>query len=138
MLSQKLGISPSSCHGQIIGEHGDSSIALWSRVNVSGIQLREIKPTIATKNDDEEMIKIHKEVVNAAYNIIKLKGYTSWAVALSLADITECIFRDSASVRQLSVSVKGFYGIEDDVFMSISAVLEVSARLCKLLIVYRQ
>lgn len=133
LLSQKLKVAPTSCHGNIVGEHGDASVALWSMVNIAGIRLREIKPKIATPDDDEDFGKIHKEVVNAAYNIIKLKGYTSWAVALSLADIVECIFKDTANVRQVTVSVKGLHGVEDEVFMSTAAVLEVGQKNCVLL-----
>ena len=28
-MAEKLGIHPSSCHGWILGEHDDSSVAVW-------------------------------------------------------------------------------------------------------------
>lgn len=74
MLSTKLGVSPKSCHGYVIGEHGDSSIPVWSNLNVAGVRLRDLKRDIATPSDDEKFGDVHKEVVNAAYEIIKLKG----------------------------------------------------------------
>lgn len=125
MLSNKLEVSPMSCHGYIIGEHGDTSIPVWSSVNIAGVRLREVKPNVATPEDEESMQKIHVEVVNAAYKIIKLKGYTNWAIGLSLADLAHSIFKDTCNIREVSVSVKGYYGIEDDVFMSLPAILEV-------------
>ncbi|KAK2116210.1 hypothetical protein P7K49_006836 [Saguinus oedipus] len=44
LMAEKLGIHPSSCHGWILGEHGDSSVAVWSGVNVAGVSLQELNP----------------------------------------------------------------------------------------------
>ncbi|VDO86224.1 unnamed protein product [Haemonchus placei] len=64
LLSEKLHIAPSSCHGWIIGEHGDSSVAVWSGVNVAGVTLSNVKPEIGGSEDDEHWEQeIHKKVV---------------------------------------------------------------------------
>lgn len=125
MLSKKLEVAPTSCHGYIIGEHGDSSIPVWSNVNVAGVRLREIKPDVATSNDNEHIGDIHKEVVDAAYKVIKLKGYTSWAIGLSVSQLVQSIFNDTSNVHAVSVSVKGHHGVNDEVFMSLPATLKV-------------
>uniref|UniRef100_A0A7N9D5U0 L-lactate dehydrogenase n=1 Tax=Macaca fascicularis TaxID=9541 RepID=A0A7N9D5U0_MACFA len=53
LMAEKLGIHPSSCHGWILGEHGDSSVAVWSGVNVAGVSLQELNPEMGTDNDSE-------------------------------------------------------------------------------------
>ncbi|CAO4365159.1 unnamed protein product [Caenorhabditis nigoni] len=124
LLSEKLNIAPSSCHGWIIGEHGDSSVAVWSGVNVAGVTLHDVKPDIGEKTDNEHWeAEIHKKVVDSAYEIIKLKGYTSWAIGLSVAKIAQGIFSNSRNVYALSTNVKGFHGIEDEVYLSLPVVL---------------
>lgn len=123
LLSQKLGIAPSSCHGYIIGEHGDSSVAVWSGVNVAGVRLCDINPNAGSDDDPENWKQIHKDVINSAYEIIKLKGYTSWAIGLSVASMVQSILRNSAEVHAVSVNIKGHHGINDDVFLSIPSVL---------------
>ncbi|KAK6053278.1 L-lactate dehydrogenase [Cooperia oncophora] len=133
LLSQKLKIAPSSCHGWIIGEHGDSSVAVWSGVNVAGVTLSNVKPDIGGTTDDEHWEQeIHKKVVErlghifyafSAYEIIKLKGYTSWAIGLSVAKIVQAIMTNSRNVFALSTNVKGFHGIEDEVYLSLPVVL---------------
>lgn len=80
LLAQRLAVAPTSMHGWIIGEHGDSSVPVWSGVNIAGIRLREINPSAGLEGDQENWAECHKEVVNAAYEVIKLKGYTSWAI----------------------------------------------------------
>uniref|UniRef100_A0A2K6C3U6 L-lactate dehydrogenase B chain n=1 Tax=Macaca nemestrina TaxID=9545 RepID=A0A2K6C3U6_MACNE len=51
LMAEKLGIHPSSCHGWILGEHSDSSVAVWSGVNVAGVSLQELNPEMGTDND---------------------------------------------------------------------------------------
>uniref|UniRef100_A0A8C0UD01 L-lactate dehydrogenase n=1 Tax=Cyanistes caeruleus TaxID=156563 RepID=A0A8C0UD01_CYACU len=63
LMSEKLGIHPSSCHGWILGEHGDSSVAVWSGMNVAGVCLQELNPAMGTDNDPENWKEIHKQVV---------------------------------------------------------------------------
>uniref|UniRef100_A0A2K5TK11 L-lactate dehydrogenase n=1 Tax=Macaca fascicularis TaxID=9541 RepID=A0A2K5TK11_MACFA len=53
LVAEKLGIHPSSCHGWILGEHGDSSVAVWSGMNVAGVSLQELNPEMGTDIDSE-------------------------------------------------------------------------------------
>lgn len=39
-------------------------MAVWSEVNIAGVQLRDINPNIATDNDPDNWKNIHHEVVN--------------------------------------------------------------------------
>ncbi|RZC36249.1 L-lactate dehydrogenase, partial [Asbolus verrucosus] len=105
LMSQRLGIAPSNCHGWIIGEHGDSSVAVWSGVNVAGVRLRTLNPVIGTKEDPEKWDDVHTHVIQSAYEIIKLKGYTNWAVGLSVANLAQSILCNSSNVHAVSVHV---------------------------------
>uniref|UniRef100_A0A2K5KHV1 L-lactate dehydrogenase n=1 Tax=Cercocebus atys TaxID=9531 RepID=A0A2K5KHV1_CERAT len=53
LVAEKLGIHPSSCHGWILGEHGDSSVAVWSGMNVAGVSLQELNPEMGTDINSE-------------------------------------------------------------------------------------
>lgn len=123
LLAQRLHVAPTSMHGWIIGEHGDSSVPVWSGVNIAGIRLREINPNAGHENDTENWNECHKDVVSAAYEVIKLKGYTSWAIGLSCADIASAIFRNANAVKAVSTMVKGIHGIDKEVFLSLPCVL---------------
>uniref|UniRef100_A0A8D2D4X0 L-lactate dehydrogenase n=1 Tax=Sciurus vulgaris TaxID=55149 RepID=A0A8D2D4X0_SCIVU len=67
LIGEKLGVHPTSCHGWIIGEHGDSSVPLWSGVNVAGVPLKSLHPDLGTDSDKEQWKTIHKQVVERAY-----------------------------------------------------------------------
>ncbi|KAL3318575.1 hypothetical protein Ciccas_002761 [Cichlidogyrus casuarinus] len=119
MLSKKLNISASSVHGYIIGEHGDSSVPVWSCVNIAGVRLSKHLPDIGTDKDPENFAKIHKDVVDSAYEIIRLKGYTSWAIGVSTATLCNSIINNHHSVWPLSTLAKGFHGITDEIYISL-------------------
>ncbi|XP_076761638.1 L-lactate dehydrogenase isoform X1 [Xylocopa sonorina] len=130
LLSQKLNVAPTSCHGWIIGEHGDTSVPVWSGVNVAGVRLRDLNENVGTDKDTEHWGDLHKQVVDSAYEVIKLKGYTSWAIGLSVANLASAILRNSNQVHAVSTLVTGYHGIDKDVFLSLPCTLGESGVNC--------
>ncbi|KAL4641996.1 L-lactate dehydrogenase B chain-like [Arapaima gigas] len=132
LLAEKLKISPSSVHAHIIGEHGDSSVAVWSGANVAGVHLQPLHPEAKTKEDSEGWLEVHQKVVDSAYDIIKLKGYTSWAIGLSVSNLAQSILKNLRSVQPVSTLVQGLHGITEEVFLSLPCVIG-SAGVCGVL-----
>lgn len=64
-------------------------------------------------------------VRNAAYEIIRRKGATNFAIAAALNRIIEAVVRDQASVLTVSTLVEGHYGIHG-VCLSLPAVVDRS------------
>ncbi|CAH0578391.1 unnamed protein product [Chrysodeixis includens] len=123
LLSEKLGIATTSCHGYIIGEHGDSSVPVWSGVNIAGVRLSDLNQKIGSDSDPENWKETHTMVVKSAYEVIKLKGYTSWAIGLSLSQLAQAILSNANSVHAVSTYLKGEHDINDEVFLSLPCVL---------------
>ncbi|KAM7330811.1 hypothetical protein ACRRTK_010000 [Alexandromys fortis] len=98
-------------------------VPLWSGVNVAGVPLKSLNPALGTDADQEQWKKIHNQVVESAYEVIKLKGYTSWAIGLSVANLAESVMKNLRRVHPISTMIKGLYGIKDDVFLSVPCVL---------------
>ncbi|CAH8589157.1 unnamed protein product [Schistosoma turkestanicum] len=119
LLGEKLQVSANSVHGYVIGEHGDSSVAVWSSVNVGGVRLSSLNPKIGYDKDPQHFDEIHKQVVQSAYDIIRLKGYTSWAIGLTCRSLCNALLNNLHTVYPLSVPVKGIHGIEEDVYLSL-------------------
>ncbi|KAK2113050.1 hypothetical protein P7K49_007316, partial [Saguinus oedipus] len=82
-----------------------------------------LHPDLGTDTDKEQWEEVHKQVVESAYEVIKLKGYTSWAIGLSVADLAETIMSNLRRVHPISTMIKGLYGIKDDVFLSVPCIL---------------
>lgn len=116
ILAQKLDISPQSVHGWIIGEHGDSSVPVWSGVNIAGVPLDAFGPK-------EQWESVHHDVVRAAYEVIQKKGYTNWAIGAGVASLVASIVQDQKRVVPVSTDLGGLYDVKEDVFLSLPCVL---------------
>lgn len=81
------------------------SVPVWSGVNVAGVRLRDLSKQVGTDEDKENWGELHKQVVQSAYEVIKLKGYTSWAIGLSVSHLASAILRNSNQVHAVSTLV---------------------------------
>ena len=111
-LGERLGVDSRSVHSFIVGEHGDSEIALWSTANVSGVPINDFCEMRGFFDHDEAMAKIAEDVKNSAYEIIKRKHATYYGIAMAVKRICECIVNDEKSVLSVSSLVHDFYGID--------------------------
>ena len=110
-LGEHLSVDSRSVHAFIIGEHGDSEIAVWSSANVSGVNIHKFCEMRGHFAHDEAMIRIGDEVKNAAYKIIEKKHATYYGIAMAVRRICECIIRDEKSILSVSSPINGEFGI---------------------------
>ncbi|XP_051916608.1 L-lactate dehydrogenase B-B chain-like [Hippocampus zosterae] len=123
LMAERLGVHPSGVHGLVLGEHGDTSVPVWSGANVAGVGLRALNPDAGADSDPENWKETHKMVVDSAAEVIKLKGYTNWAIGLSVAELTESIVKNLNRIHPVSTAVQGLYGIAEEVYLSLPCVL---------------
>lgn len=121
-LGQHLGVDSRSVHAFIVGEHGDSEIAVFSSANISGIPLDDFCEMRGHYNHVEASKKIGEEVKGLAYEIIERKGATYYGIAMAVKRICEVIVRDQKSILPVSTMMHGEYGISD-VVMSMPCVV---------------
>lgn len=114
LLSAHCHVDPSNVHAYIIGEHGDTEVPVWSLANIAGVRFVDYCP-VCSGSCCHELPKdqIFNEVKNAAYQIIKGKGATYYAIGLALVEIVESIIRDEHSVLTVSSLLTGEYAMED-------------------------
>jgi L-lactate dehydrogenase len=116
-LGLRLRVDPRSVHANVVGEHGDSEVVLWSAASVGGIRLKDWpdwKP--------EGQMALAEEVRRAAYEIIRRKGATNHAIGLVTADLLRCLLRDERRVLTVSRVQEGAAGISD-IALSLPAVV---------------
>ncbi len=111
-LGQKLCVDSRSIHAFIIGEHGDSELAVWSSANVSGIDLEDFHG-LCEKCTDVSYNDIYEDVRDSAYEVIDRKGATYYGIAVAVAKIVQAIIRDEHSVLPVSGYIDGHYGLDD-------------------------
>lgn len=112
LVAQTAGVSRSSVHAYIVGEHGDTEFPLWTGANIGGVPLKDWKATDGTVPfTPESLDQLAREVANAAYRIIAGKGATNYAIGLSAARIIEAILLSEDKVLPVSTVLDGQYGI---------------------------
>ena len=121
LLSKKLEVDSKNIHAFIIGEHGDSELAVWSNADIAGIHIEDYCKNIFD-SCDINLEEILNEVRNSAYQIIEKKGSTFYGVAMAVKRIAQAIIRDEYSILPVSHFLNGEYGI-NDVCLGIPAVI---------------
>src|SRR5207248_9866115 len=79
-------------------------------------------PDSGASTEPEQWDHIVTQVKTAAYEIIRRKGATSYAVGLAVTQIVQAILRDQQRVLTVSCLIPGLYGIEE-VYLSLPAVV---------------
>ncbi|MEN2984497.1 MAG: L-lactate dehydrogenase [Dictyoglomaceae bacterium] len=114
LLSQHCNIDPRSLTAYVIGEHGDTSVAVWSLTHIGGIHISEFCPVCGKKCFNQEVMReILKEIRESAYKIIEYKGATHFAIGLALVEIVSAILRDENRILPVSSVHPEILGIKD-------------------------
>lgn len=107
-LGRDLGLDPRSIHANVIGEHGDSEVCVWSSATVGGKRLRDW-PGWGPDRETE----VASEVREAAYRIIQKKGATNHAIGLVTANLLDGMLGDHRRILTVSVVQTGALGLSD-------------------------
>lgn len=124
-LAQRAGVSTSSVHAYIVGEHGDTEFPLWSRATIGTVPIREWAAPGHPLMSQDELDAIAVDVRDAAYKVILGKGATNYAIGLSSARIVEAILRDEHAVMPVSTVLHDFHGL-DGVALSVPSIVSAS------------
>ncbi|MEQ1911765.1 MAG: L-lactate dehydrogenase [Vicinamibacterales bacterium] len=117
VVGRTLNVDAHSVHAQVVGEHGDSEVALWSSAQVAGLAVRRWptwQPAFETQLGDEVRL--------AAYEIIKRKGATNHAIGTVAAALLRVYLRNENRVLTVSRVQEGTCGLRD-VALSLPAVV---------------
>ena len=121
LMSDYLKVSSKNIHAYIMGEHGDSSFVPWEHAYVG---CKKIKDVMKDNNHPmEDLEKIHKDVINAAYEIINKKKATYYGIGMSLNRLVKAVLDNENSILTVSTYLKdGQYG-QDDIYIGVPAII---------------
>ncbi|MFZ5640593.1 MAG: L-lactate dehydrogenase [Bacillota bacterium] len=122
VISEHCGVEARNIHAYVIGEHGDTEVAVWSLANIAGVSINEFCRTCDRGCLIGEKAAMEREVRNAGYAIIEKKGATYYAVGLAVRRIVEAVLRDESSILTVSGLLMGQYGLTD-VCLSLPAIV---------------
>ena len=124
-LARRFKISPKNVHAHVYGEHGDSSFVPWSLATIANNRINEYKSHVADSSKikwNEDYEEVENFVKTSGAQVIKAKGATFYAVAISVCHICKCILNGSGTALTVSTMMHGEYGIEDVCLSSLALV----------------
>ena len=106
-LAQEVSCNPKDVEAYVLGEHGNSSVALWSNARIKGISIDKFLKNVG----DEEKFKedVLEKIRDKALKIIKGKGATHFGIANCLVDFTRAILLDEKRIIMASAYLDGEY-----------------------------
>ncbi len=124
LISEVADVDPRNVHAYVIGEHGDSEVSAFSVSNIAQIPLKEYLIKEKGSEGLKLLSSLHDKVKDAAYEIIKKKGATYYAIGLATAKIVSTILNNNRSVLTVSTLVENeFDGEIDGVYISLPCVV---------------
>lgn len=120
LMANYLKVSSKNIHAYIMGEHGDSSFVPWNHAYVGCKKILDVvkEGKYKIKNLDE----IHKEVVNAGYEIIEKKKATYYGIGMALNRLVRAILDNENSILTVSTYLDGEYG-QEGIYIGVPAII---------------
>lgn len=108
-LSERLGVSPACVDANVVGEHGTSSVFLWSSARIGGMPVSAV---LAKQNIDFDAFRksVEDDVRYANITIIEGIGASQYGIGMVSARVAEIILRDELAVIPVG-SYNARYGI---------------------------
>jgi L-lactate dehydrogenase len=122
LLGNYLGVAPNHIHAYVIGEHGDSEVLTWSKIEIGGIPLEDFIYHRNIEFNDDVKKSIDDGVRNAAYKIIEGKGSTYYGIGGAIAKLVDVINRDNKVVMTVSSFNNEVEGV-DNVTLSLPTLI---------------
>ena len=102
LIKDKTNIITNDIDINVIGEHGDHSVILWSKARVGMLNITDLFK-------ENELGILDEKIKNSAYEIINKKGYTSEGISFSLLVITKAILNNENKILNVSTYYKNVY-----------------------------
>ena len=106
LLSQEEHIHPDDLRTYILGEHGPNQFPLLSSAKAGGELIR----------DTPRHRELFTQVIEAGFEVYRLKGYTNYAIATATCMVIEAVVFDEHRTMPLSTRFDEWLGIEDNCF----------------------
>jgi L-lactate dehydrogenase len=100
-LAERLGVSPACVEANVVGEHGTSSVFLWSSARVGGIPVADL---LAHQGSDINLIReeVEHDVRYANIAIIEGLGASQYGIGMVAARVAETVLRNACAVFPVS------------------------------------
>jgi L-lactate dehydrogenase len=104
-IARQLGVHPAEVDAQVVGEHGNSRVLLWSSAQVAGAPVMDL---IAPDEVHAFKARVEAQVRNANITIIEGIGASQYGIGMACGRVVEAMTRNENAVFPLGVHLREF------------------------------
>ncbi len=108
LVADHLRVDPFSVNVQMLGEHGDSMVPIWSSATIGGVPIAS-----HSKGSESQLASVTDFTRKSGAEVIRLKGGAGYAVGWAIRELVSAIVADSHAVLPVSTLMNGQLGISD-------------------------
>jgi len=123
VIADYVGLKQDIISAQVIGEHGDSKVPLWSKTSIAGIHIREYCNAMNLAFDSETRIMMEQKVLEMGSTIIRGKQRTHYGISTCVCYIADAILNRRATISCVTSALNNEYGISD-VALSLPTIID--------------
>jgi L-lactate dehydrogenase len=108
ILAARLNVPPTQVSAMMLGEHGDSMVAIWSAAQIAGLPLDKwpgYSPALIQE--------VERKTRGSGAEVIKKKTGAGFAVGVSIAEVIHSVALDQRRVLPISTLQAGAYQLRD-------------------------
>ncbi len=106
-IARQLGVHPAEVDAQVVGEHGNSRVLLWSSARVAGTPVLD---QLARGEAAEFKARVEQQVRNANITIIEGIGASQYGIGMACGRVVEAMTRHENAVFPLGAHLEE-YGV---------------------------
>lgn len=111
-ISDYIHINTEAIKCNIVGEHGDSQFAVWSRLTIAGMSMDDYCRNVGLEWGDAQKEFLNEKVRKMGATIIEAKGRTHYGIATCVCFLADAILNQRPSIAPVSSPLQGEYGIK--------------------------
>jgi L-lactate dehydrogenase len=108
-LAERLAVSPACVDAYVVGEHGTSSVFLWSSAHIGGMRVLDLLMQRGIVLDEFRQ-QVERDVRYANITIIEGLGASQYGVGMVAGRVAEAVLRDERAVFPVGVHTRR-YGV---------------------------
>ena len=124
-VADYIGLNTEVVKGNIVGEHGDGQVVIWSKLSIAGVPVDEYCSDVGLKWDEEIIKEMEKKVRGLGAEIISDKGKTHYGIATCVCLIADAVLNQRLTIAPVTSVLRGEYGI-NGVSLSVPSIIGAS------------
>ncbi len=125
LVADYTGLNTEMIKANIVGEHGDGQIPIWSMLSIAGVPIKEYCVNVGLEWNAQIRIGMEEKVRELGAEIIAGKGKTHYGIATCVCYIADAILNQRLTIAPVTSVLHGEYGI-NDVALSLPSIIGVN------------